>query len=67
MNSQREVQIKVKKVLYHKTLHKLLQEFYNEEAYANREKKEKLPNNKGTEAMNKEKETEVKQDNYEEG
>ncbi len=53
--------------MYHKTLHKLLQEFYNEEAYANRKKKEKIPNINATEPMNTEKKIEPKQDDYEEG
>ena len=31
MSDQRELEIKVKKIMYHKTLHKLLEEFVEEE------------------------------------
>jgi hypothetical protein len=67
MSNQQELEIKVKKIMYHKTLHKLLHEFLSEEVYGNGAERKKEANSQGTAPVNTEKKTETKEDEYEEG
>ena len=53
--------------MYHKTLHKLLEQFLNEEVFGNRAENENEANSQVKAPVNTEKKTETKEDEYEEG